>query len=494
MAKITQLKRGDENIYPLVHMDGVVDDNGNSISTMWDTKQETLVSGNNIKTVNGTSLLGSGDLAVVSVNAGDINVLQSTGDSQVDVMSQKAVTDAIGDISNKVNLPSTAVMNDNKYTSVKKYNISNLMNVWYIEKGLAKRALSWGWRNDLWFTLWKDSRNYFGVYRNDSSVKARLVVNNSVIQTENLVAAQAYTTNSYASVAFCIDLNRKVISCYSISSGALTTVGSVDISTWDLSSFSEVSIYNNAFGHNHFVACDRVVINDYFDIEKLLKYQFEDGRYNTLSNEAKQDPVIIPHTSLLVGGTVTSEISNVHKISNVTNNNGAFKLGPSVATGAKGRYFVKFKITSGTCKVTLGNGAAPILLDSNFNYLRTLTNVQSALENDTIYVLVFAVNGSSISAAVTSFLRAYGSFTIETLDCGAFITQSMNVCAETFDGQYYIGNIPFKATSSSWVNEINWDTNDNTTWNGIAKYARYVNASGNIMMFNGTVWKQINNS
>ena len=219
-----------------------------------------------------------------------------------------------------------------------------------------------------------------------------------------------------------------------------------------------------------------------------------DGRYNTLSNEAKQDPVIIPHTSLLVGGTVTSEISNVHKISNVTNNNGAFKLGPSVATGAKGRYFVKFKITSGTCKVTLGNGAAPILLDSNFNYLRTLTNVQSALENDTIYVLVFAVNGSSISAAVTSFLRAYGSFTIETLDCGAFITQSMNVCAETFDGQYYIGNIPFKATSSSWVNEINWDTNDNTTWNGIAKYARYVNASGNIMMFNGTVWKQINNS
>ena len=93
MAKITQLKRGDENIYPLVHMDGVVDDNGNSISTMWNTKQETLISGSNIKTVNGTSLLGSGDLAVVSVDAGDINVLQSTGDSQVNVMSQKAVTE-----------------------------------------------------------------------------------------------------------------------------------------------------------------------------------------------------------------------------------------------------------------------------------------------------------------------------------------------------------------------------------------------------------------
>lgn len=87
MAKITQLKRGTENVYPLVHMDGVVDDSGNSISTMWNTKQETLVSGSNIKTVNGTSLLGSGDLAVVSVDAGDISVLQSTGDSQVNVMS-----------------------------------------------------------------------------------------------------------------------------------------------------------------------------------------------------------------------------------------------------------------------------------------------------------------------------------------------------------------------------------------------------------------------
>lgn len=64
MAKITQLKKGDENVYPLVHMDGVVDDNGNSISTMWDTKQDKLVSGASLKTVNGTSLLGSGDITI----------------------------------------------------------------------------------------------------------------------------------------------------------------------------------------------------------------------------------------------------------------------------------------------------------------------------------------------------------------------------------------------------------------------------------------------
>lgn len=64
MAKITQLKKGNENVYPLVHMDGVVDDNGNSISTMWGTKQDKLVSGASLKTVNGTSLLGSGNIVI----------------------------------------------------------------------------------------------------------------------------------------------------------------------------------------------------------------------------------------------------------------------------------------------------------------------------------------------------------------------------------------------------------------------------------------------
>lgn len=56
-----------------------------------DDFQSKLVSGTNIKTINGNSILGSGDLTISGGSS--VNVVQTTGDSTTDVMSQKAVTD-----------------------------------------------------------------------------------------------------------------------------------------------------------------------------------------------------------------------------------------------------------------------------------------------------------------------------------------------------------------------------------------------------------------
>lgn len=52
-------------------------------------KQDELVSGQNIKTLNGTSILGTGDIVI------DTSVLDSLGDSSERPLSQKAATDAI---------------------------------------------------------------------------------------------------------------------------------------------------------------------------------------------------------------------------------------------------------------------------------------------------------------------------------------------------------------------------------------------------------------
>lgn len=60
------------------------------LNSMLESKQDKLVSGTNIKTINGTSLLGTGDIEV-----GGVNVVQTIGDSQTAVMSQKAVTDEL---------------------------------------------------------------------------------------------------------------------------------------------------------------------------------------------------------------------------------------------------------------------------------------------------------------------------------------------------------------------------------------------------------------
>lgn len=52
-------------------------------------KQDMLYSGTNIKTINGESVLGSGNITI------DTSVLNATGNSTEKAMSQKAVTDAI---------------------------------------------------------------------------------------------------------------------------------------------------------------------------------------------------------------------------------------------------------------------------------------------------------------------------------------------------------------------------------------------------------------
>ena len=60
--------------------------------TLLGGKQPTLVSGTNIKTINNESLLGEGNINIQGGSS--VNVVQTTGTSTSDVMSQDAVTKA----------------------------------------------------------------------------------------------------------------------------------------------------------------------------------------------------------------------------------------------------------------------------------------------------------------------------------------------------------------------------------------------------------------
>ena len=60
--------------------------------TLLGGKQPTLVSGTNIKTINNESLLGEGNIDIQGGSS--VNVVQATGTSTSDVMSQDAVTKA----------------------------------------------------------------------------------------------------------------------------------------------------------------------------------------------------------------------------------------------------------------------------------------------------------------------------------------------------------------------------------------------------------------
>ena len=58
--------------FPVTHINAVRDDMGTSLASMLEAKQDTLVSGTNIKTVNNNSLLGSGNIDIQGGGGADV--------------------------------------------------------------------------------------------------------------------------------------------------------------------------------------------------------------------------------------------------------------------------------------------------------------------------------------------------------------------------------------------------------------------------------------
>lgn len=72
-----QDKEGTQ-FFPITHVDAVIDENGDAVSTLLAGKQDTLVSGTNIKTINNESLLGSGNISVSGGGGGTVTSVAMT--------------------------------------------------------------------------------------------------------------------------------------------------------------------------------------------------------------------------------------------------------------------------------------------------------------------------------------------------------------------------------------------------------------------------------
>lgn len=80
MANKVKIKDEQGNqVFPITHVSAVLNDNGDNIGEIVSSKQNELVSGSNIKTINGQSLLGSGNITIQggSGGEGDVNVIES---------------------------------------------------------------------------------------------------------------------------------------------------------------------------------------------------------------------------------------------------------------------------------------------------------------------------------------------------------------------------------------------------------------------------------
>ena len=104
---ITDATAGDlSNYYTKTETD-------NAITAATSTKQDTLVSGTNIKTINGETLLGEGNITIQG--GGDVTVDQSLDSGSTNPVANSAITNAINEKQNK--LTASNGIKINQYTN-----------------------------------------------------------------------------------------------------------------------------------------------------------------------------------------------------------------------------------------------------------------------------------------------------------------------------------------------------------------------------------------
>ena len=119
-----------------------------SVDTALSGKQDTLVSGTNIKTINNESILGSGNIDIQGGSG--INVVQTTGTSTADVMSQDAVTTQLNNKANKTDAFGGyfyGLSNNQPFIRYKNINNGNIGNEIYYPTINGKETLT---SNDTW--------------------------------------------------------------------------------------------------------------------------------------------------------------------------------------------------------------------------------------------------------------------------------------------------------------------------------------------------------
>lgn len=89
MATNTQTIRGTLDVTEGLNVTGDIKQNGTSVVAEINTKQDVLVSGENIKTINNESLLGSGDITISAGGGSEIIVSDRLSYTQGTVLSQE---------------------------------------------------------------------------------------------------------------------------------------------------------------------------------------------------------------------------------------------------------------------------------------------------------------------------------------------------------------------------------------------------------------------
>jgi hypothetical protein len=358
------------------------------------------------------------------------------------------------------------------------------------------------------FGLFKDATNYLQVYfYGGSQLKCKLVVNNSTVQDVQIMSDFRAALNAYGDYAIEYDAAKALIRIlsYNTSTSLTTVAAEYNISAWDLSSLTNVYIAAHVQNYANAMCCVNVLVNAPIEWEKYIAAPMNVGQYNVPFGTGYLEDIYLAGTGIEVGGTISQTISDTDKVATVANASVDYwKLGPSnmgndwqfmwyhaklrfsaVSEGAYicgGRFWDKVVVRAG------GLTAAVLTQASDKFYPVVDTDY------DLYYKFVVPVNSASFGQTYqrNTGLKLYGTVTVEVSEPYMFNPQAQNLCAETYNGAGFDGAIPFNGRCEFLDYEVTF--NYAPTNLRIPMGATYIDTNGKIYMWNGSVWKQINNS
>lgn len=474
------------------------------------TKQDKLTAGDNITIVdNVISATGGG-------GGGSVNIVQTTGNSTTAVMSQKATTDmpAFKEVITPTKM--LKAQNTQYCTSYDTFDYEDIKVAQVYCRQAYNDSINHYRTGDIRYTsaisLYKDSNNYLSIYFNGYRLAVRNRKGNVTINEVDLggINTDATNINKAENPTWCAEINLQEKTCifYVMRNGQLSPFGEVvDISTWDL---SHLDTFNIVFGCSEYIGdsfCYYCLLNEKIEIDKIINTPIEYGKYNCYDTYLKNDIKPLQVTGIYadstlsdsVAGTLIEEYDNFHKV---------FSFSIPASTGTS-PYLGLYGQVQGTqhlgqicvikCKflefaegagIRYASQSAYIYKGTEFVYLSTYGVPLFVPELNVEYT--FVIRQEKTNPSGNYLLRGVGDFTIEFLDMYFMVPQSANICAETWDGNFFRGVLPFVGTNVMFSNDYSRITTSRTGL-GVPQYYQTTASNGNIYMYNGTTWKQISN-
>lgn len=479
--------------------------------------------GNNTVTItltNGASKsfnVKNGKNGADGVSLGEIALTQDVGDASDKVMSQKAVSDLS---LRRMNYNNYAVFaNAQTCTSVDTYNIDELKvitSLWVTDSfgsngyscyhASLKHILSI-------VSVDNPTRDFLSIYCEGYHLYLRFRKDNNTVLNYD-IGNYYFNNNKIIRLFSRIDLYGKKIALYGKDKDGniITIIDNYDISGLDLSNLQNIKIATTmGTSHNARVLFNHIQINNYIVTpETELNTEVNFGMYNTKPTIKLQTKPTTPATFKFTNESNTSGITVVtdeplHKVVEVDRDDVAlvsqvgfysFTKSP-IQSNAYEIFKVKFTNVESDLLIRgwSENGGSNYIIDPDtYEYTKIPMNASTGtvleypiVEGKTYFIIYALGNGYS-----TRYNHYFGGhYTMEITEPTIYCTGAMNLCGEFYDGKYFCGHIPFMS-EGNFVPDVYGQFDSDFDLPHMKGRMRF--RGNNIQMWDGSAWKQINNS